>query len=155
MGLLGTRQALPPVWLFVLLGAIVVPGFAFATFQVWSNDIALRDRGQDASAVVVRVGSGSRSRVHVEFTTQDGRRVETLVGQGDEAPGPRAQPGDEIPIRYDPQNPTSEVRDTRAPENHHLAYLLLGTTVFGAVGMPLAAWHLAREHRRRRMTGGH
>ena len=149
MGLVRTKPTLPQVWLYVLFGAIVVPGFAFMTYQVWSNDVALRDRGQEASAVVTQAGK----RVHVEFTTRDGRRLEALVGQGDEAPGAPAQSGDEIPIVYDPQDPTADVRDARAPENHRVAYLLLGATVFGAVGMPLAAWHLAREHRRRRAGG--
>lgn len=147
MGLWNRERRLPPVWLFVVLGAIVVPGFGFATCQVWSNDVALRDRGQGASAVVTT--RSGKSRLHVEYTTRDGRRVGALVGQGDEAPGERARPGETIPIVYDPEHPTADVRDARSPENHRIAYLLLGVTVAAAVAVPLAARQLARAHRRR------
>ena len=150
MSVLRTRQVLPPTWLFVTLGVFVVSGFAFATFQVWSNDLALRDRGRETVARVVEVGTCKTSRVNVTFTTEDGRQVEALVGQGDEAPGDRVKVGEEIPIVYDPEHPTADVRDSRAPENHSTAYLLLGVTAFAAVTLPVAAWHLARERRRRK-----
>ena len=152
MGLRGTTRSLPPVWLYVTLGVIVMLGFAFATFQVWTNDNALRDRGRLTSARVVKVSTGKTSRVHVEFTTEQGRRVEALIGQGDEAPGARVRVGDEIPIVYDPQSPADGVRDARAPENHKFAYLLLGVTIVGAVALPFTSRGLHREHRRRQQN---
>lgn len=99
----------------------------------------------------MEVSTGKNSRVHVEFRTADGRRVEAMIGQGDEAPGPRAEVGDEVPIVYDPESPTDDVRDTRAPENHTIAYVTLGATIFGAIGVPLAIWFELR--RRRRVAG--
>ena len=132
------------------LGVVVVVGFAVATLHVWRNDVALRDRGVETSARVVAVTEGKIDRIHVEFSIPDGRRIEALIGQGDEAPGPWARVGDTVPIVYDPKRPTDDVRDARAPQNHRIPYTLLGTTVFGAIGVPLASWHLAREHRRRR-----
>lgn len=149
MALTGRRR-LPPLGLFVGLGVVVVLGFAVATVQEWRNDFALRDRGVETSARVTAVSEGKIDRVHVEFSTADGRRVEALVGQGDEAPGPPVRQGDTVPIVYDPEQPTDDVRDVRAPLNHQTAYMLLGTTIFGVIGVPLASWHLAREHRRRR-----
>nr|WP_296073052.1 DUF3592 domain-containing protein [uncultured Actinoplanes sp.] len=140
------------MWLYVTLGVIVVLGFAVATFQVWTNDNALRDRGRRTSARVVEIGTGKKNRVHVEFTTEQGRRVEALVGQGDEAPGARVRVGDEIPVVYDTENPTDDVRDARAPQNHKVAYLLLGVTIAGAVALPFTSWGLHREHRRRRQN---
>ncbi|MDG4821706.1 DUF3592 domain-containing protein [Asanoa sp. WMMD1127] len=146
----GRRRPLPPLWLFVGGGAAVVVAFAVATFGVWRNDTALEERGVETSGRVVAVSDGKIKRVRVEFSTPDGRRVEALVGQGDEARDPRPRVNDTVPIVYDPDNPTDDVRDSRVEPNHHMAYTLLGVTIFGAVGVPLAAWHLAREHRRRR-----
>ena len=138
----------PSPVLFAVLGAVVVAGFAFMTWRIWSNDLALQSRGQETTARVTEVTSGKIERVHVAFTTQDGREVEALVGQGDEAPGPRVKPGDEIPIVYDPRHPTADVRDTRAPENHTVGYLMLGATAVGAVGVPSAVVALVRARRR-------
>jgi hypothetical protein len=45
-----------------------------------------------------------------------------------------------VPIAYDLESPTDDVRDSRAPENHTAAYLTLGATTFGAIGVPLAIW---------------
>ncbi|MEU4560103.1 DUF3592 domain-containing protein [Actinoplanes sp. NPDC023936] len=140
-----SSRRLPPVWLFAGMGVVVVALFSWLTYQNWTNDLALADRGVETTARVTDVGS--KGRVRVEFTTADGRQVSTLVGQGDEADGTRA--GDTIPIAYDPQNPTSEVRDTRVPENHRLAWFTTGITLFALVSVPIATWHLAREHRRR------
>jgi hypothetical protein len=148
MAFTGTRR-LPPLGLFVGLGVVVVLGFAVATFSVWRNDIALSERGVETSARVAAVTDGKIDRVRVEFSTPDGRRIEALIGQGDEASDPRPRVGDTVPIIYDPEKPTDDVRDVRVPPNHRSAYMLLGTTVFGAIGVPLASWHLAREHRRR------
>jgi hypothetical protein len=142
-----TRSArrLPPVPLFIGIAIVALGGFAFATYQVWANDLALADRGQQTTARVTEVG---RERITVAFRTADGREVETLVGQGDEAPGPLPAPGDELPIVYDPQRPTSEVRDTRAPENHKVGWLLLATTVAGTIGVCFATPALIRARRR-------
>ncbi|AVT39176.1 DUF3592 domain-containing protein [Plantactinospora sp. BB1] len=148
MALFGTVRR-PPAKLFVAMGVVVVCGFAVATWQVWTNDNALRDRGRQVTARVTGVDLGKKSRVEVEFRTSDGRQVRSLVGQGDEAPGPRVQVGDEIPIVYDPRHPDHDVRDARAPENHRIAYMLLGTTLFGLVGVPLATLRLLREERRK------
>ncbi|MEU4690304.1 DUF3592 domain-containing protein [Actinoplanes sp. NPDC023714] len=143
---MGSRR-LPPVWLFLSLGIVVTGVFAWTTFQIFRNDLALRDRGVETSAQVTDVGS--KGRVTVVFTTADGRRVETLIGQGDAVQGTRV--GETVPIVYDPSRPADEVRDTRVPENHGIAYFTLGATIFGAVGVPLAAWHLARTRRRERV----
>ena len=138
----------PSPLLFAVLGTVVVLGFAVMTWRIWSNDLALQSRGQETTARVTEVTSGKIERVHVVFTTGDGREVEALVGQGDEAPGPRVRPGDEIPIVYDPRHPTADVRDTRAPENHTVGYLMLGATVMGAIGVPSAVVALVRARRR-------
>ena len=138
----------PSPLLFAVLGTVVVLGFAVMTWRIWSNDLALQSRGQETTARVTEVTSGKIERVHVVFTTGDGREVEALVGQGDEAPGPRVRPGDEIRVVYDPQHPTADVRDTRAPENHSVGYLMLGATAFGAVGVPFAVRALVRARRR-------
>jgi Protein of unknown function (DUF3592) len=138
------------IWIFAVLGVVVVTGFAVMAIKAWSNDNALHDRGQETTARVVEVSTGKNSRVHVEFRTADGRQVQAMIGQGDEAPGARPRVGDEVPIVYDPESPTDDVRDTRAAENHTVAYVLLGAAVFGAVGVPLAVW---AQSRRRRLTG--
>ncbi|SCG56702.1 hypothetical protein GA0074704_3297 [Micromonospora siamensis] len=75
------------------------------------------------------------------------------VGQGDSAPDPRAKPGDELPIVYNPQHPTGDVRDSRTPENHRGVYLLPGVTMFGLVGGSLASRGLVRAERRERAGG--
>ncbi|MCG5447545.1 DUF3592 domain-containing protein [Micromonospora sp. NIE79] len=144
MDLLRTRR--PPA-LFAGLGLVVVIGFAIAAWTVWSNDKALQDRGVEATAQVVKVNKG---RIHVEFETPDGRRAQTLVGQGDEPPGAAPAVGDEIPIVYDPQDPEAEVADRRAPQNHRIAYLLAGVAAFAAVSVPLATVALVRANRRAR-----
>lgn len=138
----------PSPLLFAVLGTVVVLGFAFMTWRIWSNDLALQSRGQETTARVTEITTGKVERVHVVFTTRDGREVEALIGQGDEAPGPRVARGDEIPIVYDPQNPTTDVRDTRAPDNHTIGYLVLGTTTVGAVAVAFAVRALVRERRR-------
>ncbi|MGC4754684.1 hypothetical protein [Micromonospora trifolii] len=145
MDLLRTRR--PPAPLFAGLGLVVVIGFAIAAWTVWSNDKALQDRGVEATAQVVKVNKG---RIHVEFETPDGRRAQTLVGQGDEPPGAAPAVGDEIPIVYDPQDPEAEVADRRAPQNHSTAYLLAGVAAFAAVSVPLATVALVRANRRAR-----
>ncbi|MEU8243928.1 DUF3592 domain-containing protein [Actinoplanes missouriensis] len=134
------------MWLFAGMGVVVVAVFSWLTYQNWTNDLALSDQGVETTARVTDIGG--KGRVHVEFTTADGRPVSTLVGQGDEADGTRV--GDTIPIAYDPREPTSEVRDTRVPENHRTAWFTTGMTLFALVGIPIATWQLAREHRRRR-----
>ncbi|WP_433830929.1 hypothetical protein ACQP2E_12160 [Actinoplanes sp. CA-015351] len=144
---MGSRK-LPPLWLYISLGVIVVGVFAWLTVRNFSNDFALRDRGVETTAQVTEVGG--KGRVHVTFTTADGRTVDTLIGQGDSVGGTRA--GDTVPIVYDPRNPAGEVRDTRVPENHRVAWFTLGATIFGAVGVPMASWKLAQAHRRRRAT---
>ena len=141
------RRRRPPAPLYAAMGVVVVVGFAIATWRVWSNDNALRDRGREAPARVVEM---NRSRATVEFTTDDGRRVRARIGQGDAAPGPRAVVGDAVTIVYDPRRPTDDVRDARAPENHRSAYLLLGTAIFGLIGVPLATWGIVRADRRER-----
>jgi hypothetical protein len=146
MGMLTRKR--PPTALFAVLGVVVVFGFAYATWTVWSNDRALETRGEKTNARVVEVGAGKARRIEVEFRAAAGRPVRALVGQGDEAPGPRPVVGDEIPIIYDPQAPESDVRDSRAPVNHQIAYLLAGATVFGAIGVPVATVALARANRR-------
>ncbi|MEK8109038.1 DUF3592 domain-containing protein [Micromonospora sp. M12] len=103
--------------------------------------------GVEAAAQVVKVNKG---RIHVEFDTADGRRVQTLVGQGDEPPGAAPAVGDEIPIVYDPQDPDAEVADRRTPHNHRIAYLLAGVAGFAAVSVPLATVALVRANRRAR-----
>jgi len=138
----------PSPLLFAVVGTVVVLGFAFMTWRIWSNDLALQSRGKETTARVTEVTTGKVERVHVVFATEDGREVEALVGQGDEAPGPRVRPGDEIPVVYDPRHPTADVRDTRAPENHTVAHLMLGVTVVGAVGVASAVWALLRGRRR-------
>ncbi|MER7587979.1 DUF3592 domain-containing protein [Micromonospora sp. NPDC127501] len=145
MDLLRTRR--PPAPLFAGLGLVVVIGFAIAAWTVWSNDQALQDRGVEATAQVVKVNKG---RIHVEFETPDGRRAQTLVGQGDEPPGAAPAVDDEIPIVYDPQDPEAEVADRRAPQNHRVAYLLAGVAAAGAVSVPLATVALVRANRRAR-----
>ncbi|GAA3390525.1 DUF3592 domain-containing protein [Cryptosporangium minutisporangium] len=137
----------PPTPLFATLGLVVVLGFAYAAWTVWSNDRALEDRGQEATARVVEV-TEKKQRIEVEFRTADGRTVRTKVGQGDEAPGPAPSAGDEIPVVYDPENPESEVRDARAPVNYRMAYTLAGTAVVGAIGTTVATIALARTNRR-------
>lgn len=146
MAVFGPRRI--PVWLFAVLGVVVVTGFGVMTFSVWRNDNALSERGEQAVARVVEVSSGRNSRVHVEFRTGDGRQVRSMIGQGDEAPGPRATVGEEIPIVYDPRAPTDDVRDARAPDNHTVAYLLLAVTVFGAIAVPSAIVFARRARRR-------
>jgi uncharacterized protein DUF3592 len=146
MGMLTRKR--PPTLLFAVLGVVVVFGFGYAAWQAWANDRALETRGETTNARVVEIGSGKHRRIEVEFRTADGRPVRALVGQGDEAPGPRPVVGDEVPIVYDPQKPESEVSDTRAPANHLTAYLLTGATVFGAIGVPVATVALARANRR-------
>jgi hypothetical protein len=146
MGTLTSKR--PPTALFAIVGIVVVLGFGYAAWTVWNNDRALETRGETTNARVVEVGSGKHRRIEVEFRTADGRPARTLVGQGDEAPGPRPAVGDEIPIVYDPRDPGSEVRDTRAPANHKTAYLLMAATAVGAVGVPVATIALARANRR-------
>ncbi|MFF5173394.1 DUF3592 domain-containing protein [Micromonospora sp. NPDC000089] len=126
---------------------VVIVGFAIATWQTWSNDNALRDRGREAPARVVQV---NRGRAKVEFTTGDGRRVQARIGQGDAAPGPRPVVGDAVTIVYDPRRPTDDVRDVRAPENRQTAYVVLGATIAALIGVPLATWGLIRANRRER-----
>jgi hypothetical protein len=46
--------------------------------------------------------------------------------------------------------PDSEVRSSQTPPNHHVAYLLAGVTVFGAIGVPVALMALIRANRRGR-----
>ncbi len=147
---MGMGRRRPPAPLFAALGLVVVLGFAYATWTVWSNDRALQSRGENATATVVEVGTGRGRRIHVQFHTPDGRLVRAQVGQGDEPPGPRPAVGEQVPIVYDPHKPESAVRDTRAPENHTIAYLLAGTTLFGAIGIPLATVGLVRANRRGR-----
>ncbi|MFB9237018.1 DUF3592 domain-containing protein [Plantactinospora siamensis] len=132
------------------MGVVVVIGFAIATYQIWSNDNALRDRGRQASATVIKVHSGKAGRTVVQFSTAEGRQLTALIGQGDGAPGWQPRVGDEVPIVYDPQKPTADVRDARAPENHHTAYFSLAVTIFGAIAVPIAAVALIRANRRDR-----
>ncbi|MEU4421030.1 DUF3592 domain-containing protein [Actinoplanes sp. NPDC024001] len=146
MALRTPTRFLPPTWLFAGLGVIVIGVLALITFQTWNNDVALRERGVETSARVTEVGS--KGRVHVEYATDDGQRVESLVKQGAEADGTKV--GDEIPIVYDPRDPAGDVRDTRVPATNRLTYFSLGMTVFALVAVPIASWRLAVEHRRRR-----
>jgi Protein of unknown function (DUF3592) len=132
--------------LFALTGLVVVGGFAFMTVRIWTNDNTLAERGQQASAQVVAVDQGRADRSRVEFTTADGRRVQALIGQGDE--GPDLKVGDGVQVVYDPQEPTADVRDVRVEANHKLAYLMLGATILGAVGVPLALWRMRRAKAR-------
>jgi hypothetical protein len=136
----------PPPLLFGAVGLVVIAVFAVVTFQVWSNDDALRERGQQAPARVVSV----HKRVAVEFRTADGRQVRSQIGQGDEAPGPRAEVGDELTIVYDPLHPEDDLRDARAPDNHKIAYLTLGITILAALAVPAATWAAVRARRRER-----
>ncbi|HEU5472940.1 MAG TPA: DUF3592 domain-containing protein [Actinophytocola sp.] len=140
----------PSPVLFAALGAVVISVLVVATWQVWSNDNALSERGQQASGRVVKVTTGKNSRVHVEFRTADGRQVRSTIGQGDEAPGPRAKAGDLVAIIYDPLHPEDDLRDARAPENHKVASLLLGATVLAVVAIPAATWAGIRARRRER-----
>jgi hypothetical protein len=146
MGMLTRKR--PPAVLFAVMGAVVVFGFAYAAWKVWNNDRALETRGEQTTARVVEIGTGKHQRIEVEFRTADGRTVRTLIGQGDEPPGAPPVVGEEITIVYDPRAPESEVADTRAPQNHQTAYLLIGAAVFGAVGVPLATIALVRRNRR-------
>lgn len=141
MKLLGVRR--PPAWLFALIGVVVVGGFAFITFKIWSNDNALTDRGQQAQARVVAVDQGRAGRTRVEFQTGDRQQVQALIGQGDS--GPDLKVGDDVRIVYDPQDPAADVRDVRVEANHTLAYLTLGITIVGAIAVPLVVWRLRRE----------
>ena len=143
-----SRSRRPPAPLFAGLGLVVVLGFAYATWSVWTNDRALERRGETATARVVDVGDGRQRRIEVEFRTADGRQVRTLVGQDNEPPDPRPRAGDEITVVYDPQRPESEVGDVRAPDQHRTAYLLAGATLFGAIGIPVATVALVRANRR-------
>lgn len=138
----------PPAPLYAAMGVVVILGFAFATWQVWRNDNALRDRGREAPAEVVAISRGKSTRVVVAFTTAEGRRVESQIGQGDSVDGTRV--GDQLTVVYDPEKPTDDVRDVRVPENHRTAYLTLGITILAAVGVPLATWGIVRADRRDR-----
>ena len=144
MSLLRVRR--PPAWLFALMGIVVVGGFAFMTVRIWTNDNALAERGQQASARVIAVDQGRAGRTRVEFTTAEGQRVQSLVGQGDE--GPDLQLGNDVQVVYDPQEPTADVRDVRVEDNHTLAYLTLTATVLGAVAVPFALWRMRRDRAR-------
>jgi hypothetical protein len=53
------------------------------------------------------------------------------------------------PDRLRPAEADRPRRDVGVPPNYQSAYFLLGTTVFGTIGVALVSWHLAREHRRR------
>ncbi|MGW0519947.1 DUF3592 domain-containing protein [Crossiella sp. NPDC003009] len=139
MGNLSSRR--PPAWLFGLVGAIVIGGFAWAAYQVWSNDQALAERGQRAMAKVV----DTNKRDEVEFRTQDGRQVRALIGQ--RLSGSAVAVGEEIEIVYDPADPTSDVDDARATGDRSFAYLMSAITIFAAAAISAVTWHLARMSR--------
>jgi hypothetical protein len=100
-----------PLFLFAVL--VVSSVFGWLAFDSWRGARALEERGQATTATVVEVGTGKARRVTVEYTPAGGRPVRVMVRQGDTVtPLPRV--GEEIPIRYDPRDPSAEVRDPRS-----------------------------------------
>ncbi|MEU6155100.1 DUF3592 domain-containing protein [Actinosynnema sp. NPDC047251] len=136
----------PPAWLFGLMGAVVVAGFAYGTYTMWSNDIALSERGQRASARVV----DTVRRDEVEFRTPDGRQFRSLIGQ--RVSGPEPALDEQIEIVYDPADPSSDVDDVRATNDRTVTFVMLGITTAAAVAIPMLTWRLARQSGRRRST---
>jgi hypothetical protein len=118
------------VLLYALAGLAVTTVFAVMSYQAWHQDAVLSDRGQPASARVVTV----RKSVQVEFRTADGRLVKAFLGEGDEGPGPRPAVGDQIPIVYDPQDPTSDVRHAQVSPSHTGAKQYLLFALMAALG---------------------
>jgi hypothetical protein len=105
-----------------------------------------------ASARVVEVSR--KGQITVDYRTADGRQVRAAVRQGDESRELRPRVGDEIPIEYDPQDPTSKVHDTRVPFNSDMKRLSLGVALLAAVAVPLTTWALVRARRRERTSTG-
>ena len=66
---------------------------------------SLRDRGRDASAVVVSTPGGAR----LQFTTSDGRVVNAALPQKSGSGDPVV--GEQLKIRYDPNDPTDVITD--------------------------------------------
>ncbi|MEV0675150.1 DUF3592 domain-containing protein [Actinosynnema sp. NPDC050436] len=145
MGILVSKKR-PPAWLFGLVGAVVIAGFAYATFTMWRNDVALSERGQQTSARVVDTGK----RDEVEFRTADGEQVHALIGQ--RLSGPQLAVGEQVEIVYDPADPTSDVDDVRARDDHSVTFLMFGVTLAAALSIPVVTWRLARSSSRRRST---
>ncbi|MFG1921903.1 DUF3592 domain-containing protein [Cryptosporangium sp. NPDC048952] len=151
---MGSRGKQPPLWIGVPLGVVVMLLFGYLAYQNWSNDHALKDRGKETTAEVVQVAASRKhKRDTVRFTTEDGRQVESLIGQGDSAPDGELHVGDRIPIVYDPQNPSDDVSDARARENHSVAIFLLIPTVICALVVAFWSWKLFQQRRSSRVAG--
>ncbi|HEX8626966.1 MAG TPA: DUF3592 domain-containing protein [Catenuloplanes sp.] len=141
-----SSRRLPPLWLFITMGIVVTGVFGYGAYREWRADSALQQRGQPAPARVVEITRGRHTTAYVEFRTADGRQVRAAIDSG--APGPLPSVGDQVPIVYDPEQPASDVWDTRVPVEHRETSMFLGAMLFGAIGFPVAALALARARRR-------
>lgn len=145
-----TRTKQPPILLLVLAGIAATCFFSYQAWAAWSNDEAQKHRGEQTTARVVSVGK----RLSVEFQTADGQQARAAVDPEEEF-SPRPKTGDEIPIVYDPRNPTADVRDVRVPETHGTAKLYLLFAILPVLTTPAAiAVAIVRKVRRGRDDRG-
>lgn len=126
----------PVATTFLAVTALVL---VVVTWTRWSDATALDERGVDAPAVVVDVVPGSRSgdTVTVRYTTGDGRLVLADVGEHEWAQRPRV--GDEVTVRYDPQDPEGNVTDAAGGPDGGLTVVLGVCAVAAAVLAVLTA----------------
>jgi hypothetical protein len=80
-------------------------GFGWLVLALEHHDAALRQRGRDATAVVVSTSSGAR----LQFTTTDGQLVQAELPQKTGSGDPVV--GEQLKIRYDPTDPTDVISD--------------------------------------------
>ncbi|WP_349879328.1 DUF3592 domain-containing protein [Micromonospora sp. HUAS YX12] len=121
-------------WLALMFG--VVAATVFLTVAVVQADQDARLLGAEDTATGTVLGfTGDPARV--AFVTAEGREVAAEI---DVYSGTRI--GDEVPVRYHPDDPTWYAMDTRT---HHVPFLLPAIALTGAVVLGGMTWRLWRR----------
>lgn len=97
-------------WAGVACATVAGVVFVFIALQMYYDHRILQERGLVATGDVVAVSYGkSGTHATVRFTTADGKTVQADVSNpGDET---EVKVGAQMPIRYDPKDPTGRVGD--------------------------------------------
>lgn len=138
-------KRIPHPLVIAVLGVAVGAIFGYLAVDTWRENRALATRGEETVARVVDVRDRiwpRAPRVRVEFTTAGGRTRQTWIN-GDR--GADRGVGDEVRVRYDPDNAGNTVRaDSDGP--NYLLFAVL--SVVFLLGGPALAWFGIRPARR-------